>query len=48
VHARFTGEGGALDFYAGSHRGLYPGLTKSEFTLEMSDHLPLWAEIESR
>jgi hypothetical protein len=38
--------GGALDFYAGAHRTLYPWLNKTEFTFEMSDHLPLWAELE--
>lgn len=44
---RFTGRGGALDFYAGSFRPLYPSarFDKRAFTYEMSDHLPLWAEL---
>lgn len=44
----FTGAGGALDFYSG-HGGigaLYPSrVDKREFTYELSDHLPLWAEL---
>lgn len=43
---RFTGKGGALDFYTGGIAALYPmGLTAMEFTRELSDHLPLWAEL---
>jgi endonuclease/exonuclease/phosphatase family metal-dependent hydrolase len=42
---RLTGNGGAVDFYAGSHRPLYPRLNKTEFTFQMSDHLPLWVEL---
>ena len=44
----FTGRGGAVDFYAGAHRVLYPRLNKTEFTFEMSDHLPLWVELGCR
>jgi len=43
--AKFTGRGGALDFYTGGHRALYPRMTKTRFTYELSDHLPLWAEL---
>lgn len=45
--ARFTGRGGALDFYAGSFAPLFPhhDITKAEFTWQLSDHLPLWAEL---
>lgn len=38
--------GGALDFYASSHRALYPRLNKREFTFQLSDHLPLWLEFK--
>lgn len=48
LHERFTGSGGALDFYAGAHRVLYRRLNKTEFTFEMSDHLPLWVELDCR
>lgn len=44
----FTGEAGVLDFYAKDFRPLYPGVqkTKTQFTYELSDHLPLWAELD--
>lgn len=44
--SRFTGRAGALDFYCGDYRPLLPQtkITKERFTLELSDHLPLWAE----
>jgi hypothetical protein len=41
----FTDNGGALDFYAGDHRKLFPNLTRSQFTYQLSDHLPLWIQI---
>lgn len=46
---RFTNRGGVLDFYAGDHKPLYPGtgLSKDKFTYELSDHLPLWIQIDS-
>jgi hypothetical protein len=45
----FTNHAGVLDFYAGNHAPLYPGkkLTKAEFTYELSDHLPLWIQINT-
>jgi endonuclease/exonuclease/phosphatase family metal-dependent hydrolase len=45
----FTGRGGVLDFYEKSHRRLYPGtrMSKSQFTYELSDHIPLWLQIDS-
>jgi endonuclease/exonuclease/phosphatase family metal-dependent hydrolase len=46
----FTGRGGILDFYAGDYHSLYPHareMTKHEFTFEMSDHLPLWVQIDT-
>ena len=47
VRTRFTGRAGALDFYDGDHRALFPGrrITKTAFTFQLSDHLPLWAEL---
>lgn len=41
----FSNNGGALDFYAGNHRPLFPDLSKDEFTYQLSDHLPLWVQL---
>ncbi len=46
----FTNAGGVLDFYVSDSRikELFPkGLTKTEFTFQMSDHLPLWIQINT-
>jgi endonuclease/exonuclease/phosphatase family metal-dependent hydrolase len=46
----FTGHGGVLDFYAGDHASLFPNereMTKHEFTFELSDHLPLWVQLDT-
>jgi hypothetical protein len=49
----FTGRGGIVDFYEGDHRPLFAGLpaaknmTKEKFTYELSDHLPLWIQINT-
>jgi len=48
-----TGKAGVLDFFANSWRPLfpaakYPGMTKTKFTFELSDHLPLWVEVHLR
>ena len=45
----FTNHAGILDFYAGNHRPLFPGkrLSKAEFTYELSDHLPLWIQVNT-
>jgi endonuclease/exonuclease/phosphatase family metal-dependent hydrolase len=44
----FTGAGGVLDFYRGDHTPLFPGkMTKRQFTYELSDHLPLWLQINT-
>ncbi len=48
----FTGRGGVLDFYQGNWRSLfpaerYPDMSKSKFTFQLSDHLPLWIEIDT-
>ncbi len=43
----FTNAGGVLDFYASDHKPLFPNLTKAEFTYQLSDHLPLWIQINT-
>ncbi len=45
----FSGLGGVVDFYAGDHQALFPRcrMTKREFTYELSDHLPLWAQVRT-
>ncbi len=43
----FTNAGGVVDFYASDHKPLFPDLTKQEFTFQMSDHLPLWIQINT-
>ena len=45
--ARFTNKGGAIHFYDKSYKELFPDLTPTEFTFQMSDHLPLWIEIDT-
>jgi hypothetical protein len=45
--ASFTNAGGVLDFYTGGIDGLFKGLTKAKFTFELSDHLPLWIQINT-
>ncbi|MEP5762978.1 MAG: endonuclease/exonuclease/phosphatase family protein [Halieaceae bacterium] len=43
----FSAHGGVLDFYKGSHKTLapYKSLSKKKFTYELSDHLPLWVQL---
>jgi len=43
----FTNAGGVLDFYAGDHRPLFPRLSKAKFTYQVSDHLPLWLQLNT-
>jgi endonuclease/exonuclease/phosphatase family metal-dependent hydrolase len=46
----FTNAGGVLDFFIdeGCIKELFPaGLTKDRFTYEMSDHLPLWIQLNT-
>ena len=43
----FCNAGGVLDFYQGNHKKLFPDLTKTEFTYQLSDHLPLWIQINT-
>jgi len=43
----FSEYGGVLDFYKGSHEVLLPykELTKTKFTYQLSDHFPLWIQL---
>lgn len=43
----FTNNGGVLDFYCGDSEPLFPGITKDKFTYQISDHLPLWMQINT-
>jgi endonuclease/exonuclease/phosphatase family metal-dependent hydrolase len=43
----FTNAGGVLDYYRGNISPLFPGMAKPEFTYQMSDHLPLWIQINT-
>lgn len=44
----FTGRGGAIDFASGGVRALFPRrrFGNERWTWQLSDHLPLWAELE--
>jgi endonuclease/exonuclease/phosphatase family metal-dependent hydrolase len=44
----FTNRAGVLDFYTGGIKKLYPTdtPTKDDFTYELSDHLPLWIQMD--
>jgi len=43
----FSDKGGVLDFYKGNHESLLPykDMTKNKFTFQLSDHLPLWIQL---
>lgn len=46
----FTNAGDVLDFYTGGITPLFPSMTdkdKLTFTFELSDHLPLWVQIDT-
>lgn len=45
----FTGKAGVVDFYAGGFGALFPGvkMSKLEGTFQLSDHLPLWIELNT-
>jgi hypothetical protein len=50
--ANFTNAGGVLDFYCGDFellfpKAAFPKLTKDKLTYELSDHLPLWIQINT-
>ncbi|MEE8575280.1 MAG: endonuclease/exonuclease/phosphatase family protein [Thermodesulfobacteriota bacterium] len=46
---RFTNKAGVVDFYTEGIAGLYPGagMSKYKFTNQVSDHLPLWVQINT-
>lgn len=45
----FSGRAGSVDFYQGDHhRLMHQAMSKERFTHEVSDHLPLWAEVVTR
>jgi endonuclease/exonuclease/phosphatase family metal-dependent hydrolase len=43
----FSKHGGVVDFYKKNHKAFkpYADLTKTKFTYELSDHLPLWVQL---
>lgn len=43
----FTNVGGVLDFYAGDHEALMPGVSKDDFLNQLSDHLVLWMQLRT-
>ena len=43
----FSDKGGVLDFYISDQKKLFPDLTKNEFTYQLSDHLPLWIQVNT-
>ena len=43
----FTNNGGILDFYMNDIEPLFPGMNKNDFTYQLSDHLPLWIQINT-
>jgi hypothetical protein len=36
-----------VDFYSGGTKDLFPDLDKTAFTFQLSDHLPLWMQINT-
>jgi hypothetical protein len=47
---RFTSRARSVDFYPRDHHELFPHhrVSKTAFSFELSDHLPLWAELRTR
>jgi endonuclease/exonuclease/phosphatase family metal-dependent hydrolase len=43
----FSNQAGVVDFYSGGTKDLFPDLDKTAFTFQMSDHLPLWMQINT-
>lgn len=43
----FINSGGVLDFYVDNHKPLFPRLDKDAFTYQLSDHLPLWVQVNT-
>lgn len=44
---KFTNHGGVVDFYTGGIKPLFGDMEKTKFTYQMSDHLPLWIQINT-
>lgn len=44
---KFTNAGGLVDFYCGDIKPLFGNMKKLDFTYQMSDHLPLWIQINT-
>jgi hypothetical protein len=44
---KFTNCGGVVDFYTGGIKPLFGEMDKAKFTFQMSDHLPLWIQINT-
>ncbi|MDH5751579.1 MAG: endonuclease/exonuclease/phosphatase family protein [Deltaproteobacteria bacterium] len=47
LKGEYAAPAGVLDFYQGDHRPLFPeqDMGKEEFTFQLSDHLPLWMQL---
>jgi endonuclease/exonuclease/phosphatase family metal-dependent hydrolase len=43
----FTNEAGVVDFFSGGTKDLFADLDKTGFTYQLSDHLPLWMQINT-
>jgi len=43
----FSNQAGVVDFYTGGTKDLFPDLDKTAFTFQLSDHLPLWMQINT-
>jgi endonuclease/exonuclease/phosphatase family metal-dependent hydrolase len=43
----FSNQAGVVDFYSGGTKDLFADLDKTAFTFQMSDHLPLWMQINT-
>ena len=43
----FSNQAGVLDFYTGGTKDMFPDLDKAAFTFQLSDHLPLWMQINT-
>jgi len=43
----FSNLAGVVDFYSGGLNDLFPGMDKTAFTFQMSDHLPLWMQVNT-
>ena len=43
----FMNRGGVLDFYTGGISRLFARMSKEDFTYQLSDHLPLWIQVNT-